>query len=87
MVATMWTWVTESAAEADRILSQIVAPMVGRSPEQLRGRVCVGSAQQCADLLSRYGEAGCGRVHFWPIGEEERQLDLVAARVLPQVGR
>jgi alkanesulfonate monooxygenase SsuD/methylene tetrahydromethanopterin reductase-like flavin-dependent oxidoreductase (luciferase family) len=86
MVTTMWTWVTESAAEAERILSEVVAPMVGRSPEHLRGRVCVGSAQQCADLLSRYGEAGCGRVHFWPVGEEERQLDLLAATVLPQVG-
>jgi alkanesulfonate monooxygenase SsuD/methylene tetrahydromethanopterin reductase-like flavin-dependent oxidoreductase (luciferase family) len=85
MVATMWTWVTESAAEAERVLSQVVAPMVGRSGEHLRGRVCVGSAGQCADLVSRYGEAGCGRVHFWPIGEEERQLDLLAATVLPQV--
>lgn len=85
-LVTMWTWVTESAAEADRVLSQIIAPMVGRSPEQLRGRLCVGPAQQCADLLSQYHEAGCGRVHFWPLGEEQRQLDLLAQKVLPQVG-
>jgi alkanesulfonate monooxygenase SsuD/methylene tetrahydromethanopterin reductase-like flavin-dependent oxidoreductase (luciferase family) len=87
MVVTMWTWVTESAAEADRILTQVLAPAVGRSAEHLRGRVCVGSASQCADLLSRYAQAGAGRVHFWPVGEEERQLDLLAQRVLPQVGR
>jgi hypothetical protein len=27
------------------------------------------------------------RVHFWPIADEERQLQLLAERVLPQVGR
>ena len=87
MVVTMWTYVTESAAEADHVLRQVVAPTVGRSPDQLRGRVCVGPAQQCVELLARYAEAGCGRVHFWPVREEERQLDLLARHVLPQVGR
>ena len=85
MVATMWTWVTESPGDADRILTQVLAPAVGRTPEQLRGRVCVGSAQQCVELLSRYAAAGCRRVHFWPVGEEERQLELLAQQVLPQV--
>lgn len=85
MVVTMWTWVTESGAEADRVLSDVLAPMVGRPAEQLRGRVCVGAAQQCAELLARYAEAGCRRVHFWPVGEEERQLQLLAEHVLPHV--
>jgi hypothetical protein len=22
----------------------------------------------CAELLSGFAEAGCGRVHFWPLG-------------------
>ena len=86
MVVTMWTWVTDSGPEADRVLLDVLAPLVGRSPEQLRGRVCVGSAQQCIELLSRYAEAGCRRVHFWPVGQEERQLQLLAERVLPHVG-
>ncbi len=86
-LATMWTWVTEDGAEADRVIADVLAPMIGRAAEQLRGRVCVGSVQQCAELLSRYSEAGCRRVHFWPIGDEERQLQLLAERVLPQVDR
>jgi hypothetical protein len=40
MLATMWTWVTDNDAEADRVLVDVLAPMIGRSPEQLRGRVC-----------------------------------------------
>ena len=86
-LATMWTWVTESGPEAERVLVDVLAPMIGRTPEQLRGRVCVGSAQQCAELLSRYAAAGCGRVHFWPMRDEERQLELLAGHVLPRVTR
>lgn len=78
---------TESGPDADRVLVDVLAPMIGRSPEHLRGRVCIGSAKQCAELLSRYAAAGCRRVYFWPIGDEERQLELLTERVLPHVGQ
>ena len=60
-------------------------PFLHRDPAELRDRLCVGSASMCAELLSRYAEAGCRRVHFWPLGEESRQLDLLASEVLPRV--
>jgi hypothetical protein len=40
----------------------------------------------CAELLSEYARAGCRRVHFWPVGDDRRQIELLAAEVLPQVG-
>jgi alkanesulfonate monooxygenase SsuD/methylene tetrahydromethanopterin reductase-like flavin-dependent oxidoreductase (luciferase family) len=86
-LATMWTWVTEDAAEADRVLTGVLAPLLGRDPEPLRSQVCVGSAEHCAELLSRYAEAGCGRVYLWPLGDERRQLELVAETVAPQLSR
>ena len=33
----------------------------------------------CAELLARYAEAGCERVYLWPLGDEPRQLELIAA--------
>ena len=81
----MWTWVTESRAEADRVLTEVLAPPLGRDPDALRDQVCVGSAAQCAELLSRYAEAGCRRVYLWPLGEEARQVELVAAEVAPAI--
>ena len=77
-LATMWTWITESRAEADRMLTDVLAPLVKRDPDELRGQICVGSAAHCAELLSRYEDAGCERVYFWPLGDEPRQLELVA---------
>ena len=84
-LATMWTWVTESQPEANRVLTRVLAPLLGRDPEELRGRVCVGPAAHCAELLSRYREAGCGRVYLWPLGDEARQIELVAADVAPLI--
>ena len=86
-LVTMWAWITGSRPQADRVLSGIVAPLVRRDPAGLRGRVCVGSAAECAELLSRYARAGCQRVHFWPVGDEPRQIELIAGQVMPQVSR
>jgi alkanesulfonate monooxygenase SsuD/methylene tetrahydromethanopterin reductase-like flavin-dependent oxidoreductase (luciferase family) len=84
-LATMWTWVTEDAGERERVLHDVIAPVLNRDAEELRGRVCIGPADSCAELLSRYAAAGCERVYLWPLGDEPRQLELVATRVAPRI--
>lgn len=78
-LATMWTWVTDDRAEADRVLAHVLAPMLRRDPGELQ--VCIGSAEHCAELLARYAEAGCERVYLWPLGDEARQVELMSAAV------
>ena len=85
-LATMWTWVSKNQPESDRVLADVLAPLLNRDPDELRGQVCVGSAEHCAELLSRYAESGCRRVYLWPLGDERRQLELVADKVAPMVG-
>ena len=80
-LATMWTWVTEDRAEGDRVLREVLAPVLRRDPVELAAQVCVGPAGHCAELLSRYAEAGCERVYLWPLGQEARQLELVQEAV------
>ena len=84
-VATMWTWVTEDRAEADRVVSDVLAPMLSTDPADLAPRVCVGPAGHCVELLAGYAAAGCERVHLWPLGDEPRQLQVITERVLPQL--
>jgi alkanesulfonate monooxygenase SsuD/methylene tetrahydromethanopterin reductase-like flavin-dependent oxidoreductase (luciferase family) len=85
-LVTMWTWVSEDRAEADRMLEDVLAPLLKREPDELRGQVCIGPAGHCAELLSRYAGAGCEWVQLWPLGEERRQIERVAADVLPRIG-
>jgi alkanesulfonate monooxygenase SsuD/methylene tetrahydromethanopterin reductase-like flavin-dependent oxidoreductase (luciferase family) len=77
-LVTMWTWITDDAREADRVLRDVLGPLLRRDPDALRGQLCVGSPAQCAELLSRYAEGGCERVHLWPLGDETRQIELAA---------
>lgn len=86
-LATMWTCVTEDAREADRVLRAVLAPLLRRDPDALRDQLCVGRAEQCAELLSRYAQAGCERVYLWPLGDEPQQIELAAKAVLPAVNR
>jgi alkanesulfonate monooxygenase SsuD/methylene tetrahydromethanopterin reductase-like flavin-dependent oxidoreductase (luciferase family) len=85
-LATMWTWVAKDGAEGDRVLAEVLAPILGREPDALRMQVCVGTAEHCAEVLHRYAQAGCERVYLWPLGDERRQLELVASDVAPVIG-
>jgi alkanesulfonate monooxygenase SsuD/methylene tetrahydromethanopterin reductase-like flavin-dependent oxidoreductase (luciferase family) len=85
-LATMWTWVAEDPAEADRILREMLAPLLNRDPDELGAQLCIGPPEHCAAILSRYAAAGCQRVYLWPLGEERAQIELVASQVAPRIG-
>ena len=86
-LATMWTWVAKDRAEGDRVLRDVLAPLLNRDPDELRGQLCIGPAEHCAALLSDYAAAGCQRVYLWPLGDERRQIELVASEVAPRIQR
>jgi alkanesulfonate monooxygenase SsuD/methylene tetrahydromethanopterin reductase-like flavin-dependent oxidoreductase (luciferase family) len=84
-LATMWTWVTDDRAERERVLADVLAPLLNRDPAELGEQVCVGSPEHCAELLARYAAAGCGRVYLWPLGDERRQLERIASELAPVI--
>lgn len=80
-IATMWTYITEDRAEADRILGDILAKMLGRSVDELRDRVLVGPAEECTQKLVAYRRAGAERIFIWPVRAPIRQLGIFMERV------
>lgn len=86
-VATMWTYITDDEAEADRILRHVVAPTVNREPHHLRPRVCIGTPEHCARLLAEYEQVGAQRLSIWPVQDEEAQLWRFAQEVVPLAER
>jgi alkanesulfonate monooxygenase SsuD/methylene tetrahydromethanopterin reductase-like flavin-dependent oxidoreductase (luciferase family) len=81
-LVTMWTWVTEDPEEERQVLHDLLAPLLGRDPDELAAQVCVGPASRCKELVEQYAEAGCMRIHFWPLADEPGQVELLARRVL-----
>ena len=55
-------------------------------PRQAASGLCIGSAEHCAELLSRYAAVGCERVLFWPLGDEPSQIERLATSVRPLIG-
>jgi alkanesulfonate monooxygenase SsuD/methylene tetrahydromethanopterin reductase-like flavin-dependent oxidoreductase (luciferase family) len=71
----MFLHVTEDAGAAEDLVADVLAPTLGRPAEQLRERLLVGPAGECAEKLEAYRAAGAERVVVWPVGDPLRQLE------------
>jgi alkanesulfonate monooxygenase SsuD/methylene tetrahydromethanopterin reductase-like flavin-dependent oxidoreductase (luciferase family) len=85
-VATMWTWVTDDEHEWTEWLTRL-SVMLNRPEQDLAGRLQVGPAERCAELLRAYAAAGVDLLLVWPLADHERQLERVMQEVVPLVQR
>ena len=82
----MWLYVTEDRREAERMLSVVLAPMLGRSVETLRELALpIGPAADCAERISAFRASGAERIFVWPLADEVEQLERFRADVVPLV--
>jgi alkanesulfonate monooxygenase SsuD/methylene tetrahydromethanopterin reductase-like flavin-dependent oxidoreductase (luciferase family) len=78
-IATMWLHVTESRRTADRLIADVLAPMLRRPAQAVRElSLPIGPPELCAERISAYQQAGAERILVWPVGDELRQLELLA---------
>ena len=80
-------YVTEDRAEAERMLAEVLSPVLCRRPiEELRVLKMPTLSQECAGrILRAYRDAGAQRVFVWPIADERAQLERFFADVVPLV--
>jgi alkanesulfonate monooxygenase SsuD/methylene tetrahydromethanopterin reductase-like flavin-dependent oxidoreductase (luciferase family) len=84
-LATMWFYVTDDRAEADRVMRDRIVPAIHRPEEVLRERLPIGPAEAFAEKLSQFAEAGVQRVFVWPVADEIEQLTRFWETVRPAV--
>jgi alkanesulfonate monooxygenase SsuD/methylene tetrahydromethanopterin reductase-like flavin-dependent oxidoreductase (luciferase family) len=77
-IATAWAFVTSSTRERERVLRDLLGPLLGRDPETL-GNLPIGSPAQCAEAFAAYAEAGATLLLVWPLRDARAQLELLAA--------
>jgi alkanesulfonate monooxygenase SsuD/methylene tetrahydromethanopterin reductase-like flavin-dependent oxidoreductase (luciferase family) len=81
-IATTWLHVTEDRRAAERVLTEVLAPMLNRPAEVLRSLpLPIGPAEVCAERLTALVGAGARRIFVWPLGDEVAQLELFRERV------
>ena len=84
--ATAWLYVTEDIRRAERMLADVLAPLLGRPVEELRSlSLPIGPAEVCAERLAAFADAGAQRLFVWPLRDEVRQLELFRERVVPML--
>jgi alkanesulfonate monooxygenase SsuD/methylene tetrahydromethanopterin reductase-like flavin-dependent oxidoreductase (luciferase family) len=85
-LSTLWTYVTESSAEEQRLLETVLSPLVRRPVEELRKlSLPIGSAEVCAERLTAFADAGVQRMFIWPLADPLEQIQRFQARVAPLV--
>jgi alkanesulfonate monooxygenase SsuD/methylene tetrahydromethanopterin reductase-like flavin-dependent oxidoreductase (luciferase family) len=84
-LATMWFYITDDRAEADRVMRERLVPVVHRPEDVLRERLPIGPAELFAEKLSAFARAGVQRVFIWPVADEARQLERFCDDVRPAV--
>lgn len=84
-IATMWCYVTENRARAESILADLLVPMLNRPADELRAKLPIGPAEECAAKLLAYARCGAQRVFLWPLADERAQLEVFRERVAPLV--
>ncbi len=84
-LATMWCYITDDRAEAERILKERVIPTVHRPEDVLRARLPIGPPELFAEKLTAFAQAGVQRVFIWPVADERNQLERFWNDVRPLV--
>jgi len=80
-IATMFLYITEKKATANHMIQDILAPTLRRPETELRQRLLIGAASECAEKLAAYQSAGAQRILLWPIKDELRQLETFTEQV------
>jgi alkanesulfonate monooxygenase SsuD/methylene tetrahydromethanopterin reductase-like flavin-dependent oxidoreductase (luciferase family) len=78
-VATMYTYLTDDPAEAEKILRSLVSPR--QAPSDLRDRSLIGTVPKCIEKLRHMEAAGVEQVFIWPVADQVNQLSRFAEHV------
>ena len=84
-IATMWFYITEEERDAERMLYEVLAPALNRPVPELRERLPIGSARDCAEKLAAYQNVGVQRIYLWPLADELKQIKIFRDRVAPLI--
>jgi alkanesulfonate monooxygenase SsuD/methylene tetrahydromethanopterin reductase-like flavin-dependent oxidoreductase (luciferase family) len=82
-MATMWLYITEDVRDSERMLHEVLAPALNRPVAELRERLPIGSARDCAEKLAAYQRVDVQRVYLWPLANELEQIKIFMSEVAP----
>jgi len=75
-VMTMFGYIDDSREKVHKLIKDVLAPSLGRSVDELENLLLFGSSEECLRKISLLYESGVKRIHFWPINDYLRQIEI-----------
>jgi len=69
------------------MLNEVLAPVLNRPVAELRERLPIGSAEDCAEQLAAYQNVGVQRVYLWPLADQLEQIKIFMRQVVPSIDK
>lgn len=81
----MWLSVTATRREADRVLSDVLGPLLDRDLDELAAQLPIGPPEHCVRLMQAYADAGAQQILLWPVTDPIEQLHRFDTFVRPSL--
>ena len=74
IVATLFFYIADDRRGAERVIADRLAPLLGRVPQ-----CAAGTAEDVAETIQAYADAGAQRIHLWPAADPRAQIEALAS--------
>lgn len=75
-VMTMFGYIDDNREKVRKLIKDVLAPSLGRSADELENLLLFGSSDECLRKITLLYESGVKRIHFWPINDYLRQIEI-----------
>jgi alkanesulfonate monooxygenase SsuD/methylene tetrahydromethanopterin reductase-like flavin-dependent oxidoreductase (luciferase family) len=75
-VMTMFGYIDDNKEKVRKLIKDVLAPSLGRSADELENLLLFGSSDECLRKITLLYESGVKRIHFWPINDYLRQIEI-----------
>lgn len=82
-LATTMLHLADSRREAERVLADVVAPVLRRPVRELHDRLAIGTVDSVREMVAEYAGAGLHQMLLWPVIDETTQLAAFMREVAP----
>jgi alkanesulfonate monooxygenase SsuD/methylene tetrahydromethanopterin reductase-like flavin-dependent oxidoreductase (luciferase family) len=79
LVATLFYFVARDRRSAERVVAERLAPLLGRTADDLIPRCAVGTADDVRERIQEFADAGARQIHLWPAADPLEQIEALAA--------
>ena len=81
-IMSMFGYIDNNKDKVHNMVKDKLSPALGRPAEQLQNLLLFGSIEQCIQKINALHEAGVERIHFWPIGDYEEQIEIFRKEII-----